>query len=187
MWAESSPWLGVLEPSPNTLHSPCITASESYVTSTRLGETLDTAHVPSLAQPALRICSQRTLWALYLGEVRWSAKWDVLLHLPWYRPKGTTQLTYGSLQKSLWGGRSPAAEAGLFLSVISLSGIGKSKPDDYTVNTWSCLGSGQEVLWPIKFLPVIFLLFHRVVVFHIWPFGIVQDRFYNEWLFFSPI
>lgn len=40
-----------------------------------------------------------------------SAKGDVLLHPPWCRPKGTTQLMCDSLQKILWGQGSPITEA----------------------------------------------------------------------------
>ena len=99
--AENSLCPGVLGHLPTHCTILALLRVKRYVTSTRLGKTFDTAYMPLLAWLVLPICSQRTLQGLYLGAVVWSAKGDVLLHPPWCRPKGTTQLTCGSLQKSL--------------------------------------------------------------------------------------
>lgn len=66
--AESCICPGVLEPHCTIL---ALLWARRDVTSTCLGKTYDTAHMPSLARLELPTCSQRALQALYLGAVRW--------------------------------------------------------------------------------------------------------------------
>lgn len=135
--AETSVCPGVLEQYPNILHNPYVTASQEVRDLYASWENIwYCPHAPVGMVSAAHWQPKSTLSSLPGGSgVRWSAKGDVLLHPPWCRPKGNTQLTCGSLQRNIWGEESLITEARPFLSSISLSGLRKPKSSNYTVNS----------------------------------------------------